>query len=88
MENYKYHQYIIYSKRKEWLHYNVLMLLKTPQLPDLNTIEHLWREFKDQLENCNIKNKESGKENFSNTKINAETSAGSRIDTHGNAIKY
>lgn len=59
--------------------------MKTPQLPDLNTIEYLWRELRDQLENCNIKNKESGRSvgndsDFSNTKINrndVETSAGS-----------
>lgn len=74
------------------MHYNVLILLKTPQLSGLNTIEHLWIELKDQLENCNIKNKESGKKKVVEAwetiiemmlwRLQAV------IDTHGNAIKY
>lgn len=70
------------------------------QLPDLDTIEYLWRELKDQLENCNIKNKESGKkkvvevwETIPISVIQKLMEMMSRhlqavIDTHRNAIKY
>lgn len=50
---------------QEWLLYNAGKLLKTPpQSPDLNPIEHLWKEIKNRLEGVHCSNKEELKKNI------------------------